>query len=232
MEIDMTIYVTPHENVENEDAWTAAAKAAIAGRAAAKKDREFRAANEDADEILRFVADKAFSWATEYDWERVSHNIQRLEARTFFDKLHLSILKWGAPTQGQADAVRRIIDQEKAKKAEWKARDARSEHIGEVGKKIVVEAVVTFRTSFEGFYGWVDITGFRVGDNVIIHKGKAPEVPSDEINDQWGKPEMVPVKKGDRVMLKATVKDHGEREGVKQTIVTRPKATLLPKVEG
>jgi hypothetical protein len=43
---------------------------------------------------------------------------------------------------------------------------------------------------------------------------------------------MVPVKKGDRVMLKATVKDHGEREGVKQTIVTRPKATLLPKVEG
>jgi hypothetical protein len=33
-------------------------------------------------------------------------------------------------------------------------------------------------------------------------------------------------------MLKATIKDHGEREGVKQTMVTRPKTTLLPRVEG
>ena len=78
----MTIYVQPHDNVENEEAWTSAAKAVIAGRAAAKKQREFLSANEDAEEILRFIEDKAFSWATEYDWERVSHNIQQLEART------------------------------------------------------------------------------------------------------------------------------------------------------
>lgn len=29
--------------------------------------------------------------------------------------------------------------------------------------------------------------------------------------------------KGQRVTMKATVKSHGEREGVKQTIVSRPK---------
>lgn len=29
--------------------------------------------------------------------------------------------------------------------------------------------------------------------------------------------------KGQRVTLKATVKEHGERDGVKQTIISRPK---------
>jgi len=206
----MTIYVEPHEAVQNEGAWTAAAKASIAGRAAAKKQREFREANADADEILSFVANKAFSWATEYDWERVGNDIKYLEARTFFDKLHLSILKWGAPTQGQADAVRRIIEQDKVKKAEWAERDARSQHIGAIGDKIELEAVIYFQTGFSTQWGYTNITGFRCGDNIIIHKGSAPAGS-----------------KGDRVILKATVKEHGERNGVKQTIVTRPKTKLV-----
>lgn len=211
----MTIYVQPHENVDNEEAWTAAAKAVIAGRAAAKKKREFLAANEDGEQLLAFIADKAFSWATEYDWEYVRNDITKLEPRNFFDKIHLSVLKWGAPTQGQADAVRRIIDQESAKKAEWKARDARSEHIGAIGEKIELDAVIYFQTSFTTQWGLTTITGFRAGDNIIIHKGSAPSG-----------------NKGDRVTLKATIKEHGERDGVKQTIVVRPKTTIITKVEG
>ena len=230
----MTIYVNPHEDVQNEDAWVYAAKSIIAGRAAAKKKREFLEANPDGEKLLAFVADKAFAWASEIDWERAGNIVENLEPRTFFDKIHLSILKWGAPTQGQADAIRRILDQEDAKKAEWKARDGLSQHIGAVGDKIEVEAVVYFQTGFNTQWGYTTITGFRAGDNIIIHKGTAPRVDGAEPNEtnssydwqtnKWVQYEFTrEVQKGDRVILKATVKEHGEREGVKQTIVTRPK---------
>ena len=206
----MTVYVEPHEHVQFEGAWVAAARAQIEGRAAAKKDREFRAANADADAILKFIARKAFTWASDVDWHLAGYSIQKMPQRNFFDKIHASVDKWGAPTQGQADAIRRIMEQETEKKAQWAARDARSEHIGNVGDKIEVEAVVYFQTSYSTQWGVTEITGFRSGDNIIIHKGTAPSV-----------------NKGDRVILKATVKEHGERDGVKQTIVTRPKAKVV-----
>ena len=206
----MTIHVTPHDQVEFESAYVRAAESIIKGRAAEKKLRTFKENNPDGEELIKFIADKAFTWADENDWDRACNEIRNLKPRTFFDKIHLSILEWGAPTQGQADAVRRILDQEKVKKAEWAARDALSQHIGDVGSKIEVEAVVYFKTGFSNQWGYTTITGFRAGDNIIIHKGSGPGG-----------------EKGDRVILKATVKEHGERNGVKQTIVTRPKVTII-----
>lgn len=223
----MAIYVQPHAHVDDEAAWSAAAKAQIESRAAKKKERLFREANPDAEAILEYIDKRAFTWATDDDWRRVKYDEKKLEPRTFIDKLKQSILKWGAPTQGQADAVRRMIDQDAAKKAEWAARDARSEHIGEVGKKIEVEAFVTFQTGFSTQFGYTTITGFRVGDNVIIHKGTAPSLDDGKYCDQWGNRAKREVAKGDRVTLKATVKEHGERDGVKQTIVIRPKVALI-----
>jgi hypothetical protein len=206
----MTVHVQPHDHVENEAAWTAAAKAQIEGRAAAKKRREFLAANPDGEAIVSFIEQKAFAWATDAELYRAGDNVKNLEPRTFFDKLYLSIEKWGAPTQGQVDAVRRIIDQENSKKAEWAARDARSAYIGAIGDKIEIEAVIYFQTGFSNQWGYTTITGFRSGDNIIIHKGAAPAG-----------------EKGDRVILKATIKEHSDRNGVKQTIVTRPKTKLV-----
>jgi hypothetical protein len=234
----MTVHVQPHDHVENEAAWTAAAKAQIEQRAADKKMREFKAANADAEAILKFVEDKAFTWAGDDLLYRAGDNVRNLEPRTFFDKIYLSILKWGAPTQGQADAIRRIIDQEDAKKAEWAARDARSEHIGVVGDKIEVEAVVYFQTGFSSQWGCTTITGFRAGDNIIIHKGTPPKVDGakperwnsryDETTHTWVQYDFKrEIAKGDRVILKATIKEHSERNGVKQTIVTRPKTKLV-----
>jgi hypothetical protein len=209
----MTIHVTPHEHVEHEAAYVSAAKSIIKGRAADKKLREFKENNADGEDLIKFIASKAFTWATDYDWDRAYNEIRNLTPRNFFDKIHLSVLEWGAPTQGQADAVRRIMDQEAVKKSEWAARDALSKHIGNVGDKIEIEAVVTFQTSFSNQWGLTTITGFRSGDNVIIHKGTNP------LHRE--------ISKGDRVVLKATVKEHGERNGVKQTTVTRPKATII-----
>jgi hypothetical protein len=51
------------------------------------------------------------------------------------------------------------------------------------------------------------VTGIRdTNGNIIIHKGSKPN---------W--------EKGEVVIVKATVKAHNDRNGVKQTIITRPK---------
>jgi hypothetical protein len=234
----MAIHVTPHDHVEHESAYVNAAESIIKSRAMEKKLREFIAANQDGEALIKFIASKAFTWATDYDWAKSYNNIHGLTPRNFFDKIHLSVLEWGAPTQGQADAVRRIMAQDAEKKAQWAARDAQSQHIGAVGDKIEVEAVVTFQTSFENAFGYTTITGFRSGDNVIIHKGTPPKIDDAEPNESnshydWNTNKWIQhsfkreVKKGDRVILKGTVKAHGERGGVKQTVVTRPKATKV-----
>lgn len=237
----MAIHVTPHEHVEHEAAYVRAAESIIKSRAAVKKQREFLAANPDGEAILEFIAKKAFTWAGDHDWDRANNEMRNLKPRTFFDKLHLSIDEWGAPTQGQADAVRKIIAQQDEKKAQWAERDARSTHIGKVGDKIEVEAVVYFQTEFEGNFGYVTITGFRAGDDIIIHKGTAPKVDGAEattVNShydynthKWVQRDFKrEVAKGDRVILKATIKEHSDRNGVKQTIVARPKTKLIEEV--
>jgi hypothetical protein len=207
----MSIHVTPHDRVEFESAYVAAAKSIIKARAMEKKLREFKENNPDGEDLIKFIAGKAFSWANDYDWDRARGDERNLTPRNFFDKIHLSITEYGAPTQGQADAVRRIMAQEADKKAQWAARDASSQHIGTVGERITIEAVVTFQTSFENAFGFTTITGFRSGDNVIIHKGTNP------LHRE--------ITKGDKVSIKATIKDHGERNGVKQTMISRPKIT-------
>jgi hypothetical protein len=209
----MSIHVTPHDRVEFESAYVAAAKSIIKARAMEKKLREFKDSNPDGESLIKFIAGKAFSWANDYDWDRARGDERNLTPRTFFDKIHLSIMEYGAPTQGQADAVRRIMVQDAEKKAQWAARDAQSQHVGTIGERIEIEAVVTFQTSFESAFGMTTITGFRSGDNVLIHKGTNP-LHRD-------------TKKGDRVILKATIKAHGERDGVKQTTVSRPKVTKV-----
>ena len=205
----MTIHVTPHDRVEFEGAYVAAAKSIIKGRAAEKKLREFKENNPDGEALIKFIAAKAFSWANDYDWDRARGDERNMTPRTFFDKIHLSIVEWGAPTQGQVDAVRRIMAQDAEKKAQWAARDASSQHVGTVGERITFTAVCTFITSFEGDFGTVYISGYRDdANNIYIHKGSAPSA-----------------KKGGRYSIKATIKNHGERDGVKQTQISRPKWT-------
>lgn len=209
--------------IENEDAYYDAIARRIKANARTTRERTFHADCPDWQDILGFI--------------------EANSANKFWHDVAQGVREYGAPRPRIIEIVRERLAQTAAKKAEWKARDAQSQHIGAVGGKIEVEAVVTFRTSFESAFGWVDITGFRAGDNVIIHKGTAPKVDGaaqdqsnsyyDTATHQWIQTDFKrEIAKGDRVMLKATVKEHGERDGVKQTIVTRPKTVLMPQVEG
>lgn len=92
--------------------------------------------------------------------------------------------------------------------AERAADAAQSNWIGTVGERIEFTATVVFVTSYDSAFGLVTVTGLKDdAGNVIIQKGKG-------IAD-----------KGQRITIKAKVKDQIVREGVKQTIITRPTVT-------
>lgn len=101
-------------------------------------------------------------------------------------------------------------EERRAAIAAQKAADAEvSQHVGTVGERRDWELIVRHVLRFETDFGWmyihlmVDNAG-----NVVVGKFSKALAGADE---------------GKRIRIKATVKSHGEREGVKQTVVNRPK---------
>lgn len=85
--------------------------------------------------------------------------------------------------------------------------DAASQWVGTVGERIDITGTIVFTVRFEGRFGFTYITGVKdAAGNIFIQKGV-------KIGE-----------KGDEIVLKATVKAHETRDGVKQTMITRPKA--------
>lgn len=122
---------------------------------------------------------------------------------------------YGKLTPKQSQAVLKGIDARAARKAEWDmqraAKNALKTHIGTVGEKIVITLTTQHVVDVETAYGVLGI--FICEDqngNTIIYKGNAKDFPE----------------KGESAMIMATVKEHGERDGVKQTIIQRPKVIV------
>ncbi|HUT79509.1 MAG TPA: hypothetical protein VM285_17565 [Polyangia bacterium] len=89
------------------------------------------------------------------------------------------------------------------------AQGAGSEHLGAPKEKLELRATVTGAIPIDGNYGPCTLVRFLSGGNVLI----------------WfatGEPEL---EVGDSYDVRATVKRHDEREGIKQTIITRAKLT-------
>lgn len=129
----------------------------------------------------------------------------------FIGKMHAGFEEWGTLTAGQEAAVRKIMadraEKDAARKSERAAAAAKSVHVGTVGERRDFTLTVTFITGFETQFGYMTITGFADADgNIVIYKGQD-----------------LGVEKGAAVTLKATIKAHGERDGAKQTIISRPK---------
>jgi hypothetical protein len=123
-----------------------------------------------------------------------------------------NVVRYGSLTEKQAAFLHKLLAdlQDRPRiEAERAARDALSQHVGTVGSRAEFTATVTFKTSYESQFGLTFVTGF-VDDagNVLIAKGQS-----------------LPPERGARVTFTAFVKAHGEREGVKQTIINRVKIT-------
>jgi hypothetical protein len=126
---------------------------------------------------------------------------------TFWVNIWNNTMQYGAPSEKMKAIVRERMAKAAEHKAKYAALDAKSQHIGKIKDRIDIWAKVTYMTSFETDFGYCDITVMRDAEgNVLVHKGTA---------GNWDK--------GDSIHIKATIKGHTERDGVKQTIITRPK---------
>lgn len=144
-----------------------------------------------------------------------THPVVKACMGDFFAKMRDSIVEWGALTEGQTKAVLAMIERGEARvaeraKAREEARQAdadKSGWIGTVGERRVFDLTIRMVIEMEGMYGTSYLHVMHDADgNVVVYKGT---------NRLGGK--------GDAVSVKATVKEHDVRDGVRQTKISRPK---------
>lgn len=127
---------------------------------------------------------------------------------------------YGKLTPNQSAAILKGIDARAARKAEWANEkavlDAKRTHVGTVGQKVTLTLTIVHYVVLNGMYGTTYIHIMEDADkNVVIYKGNSEAVG-------WT-PEGQARGKGDTFTVTATVKEHGVRDGVKQTVIQRPK---------
>ena len=185
--------------IEHPVAYEAARKAYILANA----NKTFYATYPDHIEVLNFIAPGRI-----YDeGQCVGYN------EGFLGSLASAFDQYGKLTEGQVNAVRKCIERRNAQRAEWASKQAEinatRKHLGAVGEKITLTLTVSHIVELDGLYGTNYI--FICEDeekNVVIYKGKSNAIPN----------------KGETATVVATVKEHGVRDGVKQTVIQRPKA--------
>lgn len=156
----------------------------------------------DAEAVLDFIA-AGREWHSD---GRVTHK------EGFVGSLAQAYDSFGKLTEGQVNAVRKCIVQREERRAEWAnekaALDAKRAHVGTVGQKATMTITVVHLVILEGMYGTTYIHICEDADqNVVIYKGNSSAIPG----------------KGHTVTVTATIKEHGVRDGVKQTVIQRPK---------
>jgi len=122
---------------------------------------------------------------------------------------------YGKLTPNQSAAILKGIDARAARKAEWAAQNAAQaaykEHVGTVGEKMVLTITTMHVVLIETAYGVIGLYICEdANKNTIIYKGNAKGFPD----------------KGESAMVMATIKEHGVRDGVKQTTIQRPKVIV------
>jgi hypothetical protein len=187
-------------NVEYQEAWEAGRKRNILMNAR----KTWLANTPRAHEILDATED-----GRDYDNGRVSYK------EGFMGSMASALDNFGKLTPKQSEAVLKGIDARAAKKAEWASQraalNANRVHVGTVGQKVTLTITVVHLVVLEGMYGTNYIFICEDADqNTIIYKGKSDCMPG----------------KGHTVTVTATVKEHGVREGVKQTVIQRPKKVV------
>ena len=102
-----------------------------------------------------------------------------------------------------------------AKYAAKRLADSFCQHVGTVGKRHEFDITVERVHSYETDYGMTHVNVCRdASNNIVVYKG----------SNEWYK--------GDRLVVKATVKEHSDYEGVKQTVIQRPKVIKQLNADG
>ena len=129
-------------------------------------------------------------------------------------KMRDALMEWGALTDKQTDLVRRSLARAEERLATAQQRReerlatarATSQHIGTVGERMELTLTCEKVFEFESVYGMTFINICKdPSGNVVVYKGSNG------------------FEEGETLRLKATIKSHGERDGVAQTLISRPK---------
>lgn len=209
--------------VENEVAYVAAARARIAANAAKGARARWFAAVEDASRLHDWLVQSGEFTGTyvpdEDGYERLQADPRTLgmfaggfgsvllDLRdTMLEHGHLTVRQTQVVRDALARAEQRIIDAA-ARREAARARDSVSEFVGEIGERRDWTLTIRKVISFDGEFGTVYINLMNDAQgNVIVGKGtKSYGVAGQTIN------------------VKATIVKHDTREGVKQTMINRPK---------
>lgn len=141
-------------------------------------------------------------------WEIYTGTVDQWEENTIRDIVG-KLVKYGMISDKQMAFVASLlakIPARDAQKAERAAANAGSQHVGTVGKREKFALTIEWIKGFDSAFGTTYIHGLRdAGGNIVIYKG------SKVLGD-----------KGQQILVLATVKAHDEREGVKQTVISRP----------
>lgn len=200
--------------IENEVAYEAAKERRIKMNARTGRSRRWKEAHADAQRLEDWLNESGEFVAQPND-QGVWKNHPAAPRGEFYAKMAESLREWGGLTDGQTEAVRnglqkaleRAEGREAAKDAQREI-DLRSAYVGVEGQRGEFEGVVEFSISYETQFGVSYVVGLRdAGGNVLIIKGSRS----------------LGVVKGQKIQFAAFVKAHGERDGVKQTILNRVK---------
>ena len=193
----------------------AAYDAAIKRNIIANAQKTWRANTERAAEI-----ESAIDMGRSFEFGRSARHDRVVYADNFIGSMAKAFDTFGKLTPNQSAAVLKGIDARAARKAEWAdkqaALNAQRQHLGTVGQKIKLTLTIKKIITIEGMsFGRYDngISYLYIMEdadkNVVIYKGKGAAFST--------------VDEGGEYTFTATVKEHGVREGVKQTIIQRPK---------
>jgi len=187
--------------IDNPAAYAAATKARIISNAKITFSRTY----EDHESIENFLA-----FGRIYDDE----GNFKFYKEGFVGSLASAFDNYGKLSEKQVEAVRKCIIANQARKAEWASKqaalNANRQHIGVIGEKITLTLTLKKVINLDTNFGMIGLFIFEDADqNVIIYKGNSDAV--------WQLAE------GESVTLKFSVKEHGVRNGVKQTLIQRPK---------
>lgn len=96
-------------------------------------------------------------------------------------------------------------------------------YVGQPKKRMDFTLTVTNIRQFEGYYGMTNLYEMadEDGNCIVWFTGSIIEC-YDEESDEWLVAEV-----GDKVSMRATVKEHKEYRGIKQTVVNRPKVNSI-----
>ena len=191
--------VRGYVHIDNPDAYAKATKARIIANA----NTTFMRTYSDYAEIESFL-----SAGREYN----DYGDFKCYKDGFVGSLASAYDNYGKLSEKQVLAVRKCIEQRQARKAEWADQkallDAKREHVGTIGEKITITLTCVHIITLESAYGTTFINICEdENKNTIIYKGNAIGFPN----------------KGETATVKATIKEHGVRNGVKQTVIQRPK---------